>query len=60
MLVCCASGLAQGTYSAWTGIIYPVLRPLDFTQDECAWIGFVSTLGSIFGGLTFGKSPHLL
>eukprot|EP00050_Salpingoeca_kvevrii_P009953 m.310531 g.310531 ORF g.310531 m.310531 type:complete len:459 (+) comp25451_c0_seq1:3-1379(+) len=54
MLLAVASGVAQGTYNAWSGVLFPILKPLHFSQGDAAMLGLTSIISSTAGGIVFG------
>lgn len=55
MIITLAYSLSLGTFSAWSGVLDPILSPLNFSQTTVNWLGFISTVGSIIGGVAFGN-----
>ena len=63
IIIAITSGAAQGSYSAWSSVINPMLEPLAPTLGNMTiaqidhvgdWLGFASTCGCICGGLLLG------
>ena len=55
MLLAVSSGVLQGIVSSWTGILTTVL-PDSFSDEECGWFSFSSTLACIMAGIGVGAA----
>lgn len=55
MLLAVSSGVLQGIVSSWTGILTTVL-PDSFSDEECGWFSFSSTLACIAAGIGVGAA----
>jgi len=54
-LICLCYGLGLGIYAGWAGILAPILKPLNYTQDEAAYIGLSMTVLGTLAGLVAGR-----
>ncbi|CAF1121009.1 unnamed protein product, partial [Didymodactylos carnosus] len=52
LLLSLAGGLLNGTFGAWTSLFATILTPMNYTESEAGWFGFVTSLSGIIGGLS--------
>lgn len=55
LVIAFAYGMSFGTYSAWSGVLGPILAPLKFSPSMVNWLGFASSMGCVVGGVAFGN-----
>jgi len=55
ILISFSGGLLSGAYGGWQSVLDPILLPLGYSQNDIAWIGFVSIVAGSLGGIVIGK-----
>ena len=49
-----AMGIPLGVSQGWGSVLYPCLEPLDFSEQEAAWLGFLQTMAGCAASVAVG------
>ena len=49
-----ALGCSMGAFTGWQGVLFPLLRPLGWSEREASWLGFASGVGAVIAQLGAG------
>jgi len=55
LIIVIAGGLSAGIYGTWSALFDATLSPMGYSQEQSAWLGFISTISGIVGGILIGK-----